>query len=212
MKLRRMMIDRRMVIGGGLALAAPTIGRADPPAAAVSDGVKLALAAKRQIGVTRGYDPAYVRLAYPGGDLPRKTGVCADVIVRAARDGLGMDLQKLVHEDMRRAFAAYPNRWGLKTPDRNIDHRRVPNLEVYWRRSGAQLWRGEAMGHAFPKALRIGDILTWECFNNSPHVGVVASTGWAPKIVHNMGLGTQASWLITFLPYRAVGHYRWPKG
>src|SRR5947199_8697980 len=84
------------------------------------------------------YDPAYIKLPYPGGDLPIERGVCADVIVRAFRQG-GIDLQKEVHEDMGRDFAAYPNRWGLKAPDANIDHRRVPNLMTYFKRHGKAL-------------------------------------------------------------------------
>src|SRR5687767_5130822 len=126
------MIGRRSLIAGGLsALAAPALAETPPQ--------RLARSAKAQLGVTRHYDPAYVRLAYPGGDVPRATGVCADVVVRAARDGLGLDLQKLVHEDMARAFPAYPSKraWGLQRPDASIDHRRVLNLEVYWRRQAA---------------------------------------------------------------------------
>jgi uncharacterized protein YijF (DUF1287 family) len=206
-----MTLDRRMVIGGLAALATSGCERAAAPVDPASKGARLAAFARKQIGVTTGYDPAYVRLAYPGGDVPRKTGVCADVIVRAARDAFGLDLQRLVHEDMRRAFSAYPNRWGLKTPDANIDHRRVPNLETYWRRQGAEVWGGRAMGHRFPETLQVGDILTWDCFAGGPHVGIVASTGWSPKIVHNMGGGTKVAWLVTFLPHTAVGHYRWPK-
>ena len=94
-------------------------------------GNRLLDAARRQLGITKTYDSGYTRIAYPGGDIPRRTGVCADVIVRAAREGAGLDLQKLIHEDMIKAFAAYPSRWGLKAPDPNIDHRRVPNMETY---------------------------------------------------------------------------------
>jgi uncharacterized protein YijF (DUF1287 family) len=85
-------------------------------------------AARKQIGKTVSYDPAYVGLEYPGGDLPIEKGVCTDVVVRALRDALTMDLQKLIHEDMKIAFSSYPKIWGLKKTDRNIDHRRVPNL------------------------------------------------------------------------------------
>jgi uncharacterized protein YijF (DUF1287 family) len=210
MKLRHMILDRRVMIGGLAALAAPGCAKA-ASAEPMTKGQRLATAARKQIGVTTEYDPAYRRLAYPGGDVPRKTGVCADVVVRAARDALGLDLQKLMHEDMRRAFDAYPKRWGLKKPDANIDHRRVSNLETYWRRQDAEVWRGRARGDRFPRSLWVGDILTWDCLLGGPHVGIVASTGWNPKIVHNMGGGTEISWLITFLPHAAVGHYRWPK-
>jgi uncharacterized protein YijF (DUF1287 family) len=203
--------DRRMVIGGLAVLGAAGCRGASTQIDPASKGARLAAAARGQIGVTTGYDPAYVKLPYPGGDVPRRTGVCADVIVRAGRDAFGLDLQRLVHEDMRRAFGAYPNRWGLKKPDRNIDHRRVPNLETYWRRQGAEVWRGRARGNDFPKGLEVGDILTWDCFLGGPHVGIVAEAGWNPKVVHNMGGGAEVSWLATFLPHRAVGQYRWPK-
>jgi uncharacterized protein YijF (DUF1287 family) len=107
-----------------------------------SKGVHLAQAARTQLGITTGYDPNYTRIHYPGGDVPRTTGVCADVIVRAARDAFQLDLQQLVHEDMLRDFNAYPSRhtWALQHPDPNIDHRRALNLQAYWRRANATLW------------------------------------------------------------------------
>jgi uncharacterized protein YijF (DUF1287 family) len=91
------------------------------PLAAQESGTKIVEAARKQVGVTLSYDPAYVTLKYPGGDLPREKGVCTDVVIRALRDGLGQDLQKLVHEDMKADFAAYPKNWGLSRPDKNID-------------------------------------------------------------------------------------------
>jgi len=97
----------------------------------VVQATPLAEKARAQIGVTTGYDPAYRQIAYPGGDVPMQTGVCSDVVVRAFR-GLGIDLQKEVHEDMAKAFDHYPHKWGLKHPDANIDHRRVPNLMTYF--------------------------------------------------------------------------------
>ena len=185
------------------------------PAAASSQGEKLASAARRQLGVTTGYDPAYRKLAYPGGDVPRATGVCCDVVIRAARDGLGLDLQALVHEDMRRAFAAYPShrRWGLTAPDRNIDHRRVPNLETYWTRAGARIWRasGWRLGSDFDQPMERGDILTWLVNGSLPHVAVVVSDGRLPRIVHNIGDGVREDGLIRMLPHRPVAHFRWPK-
>ena len=202
------MISRRFVLGG-LAAAFPLSARAESP------GAKLALAARRQVGVTTTYDPAYRRLAYPGGDPPRATGVCADVVVRAARDALGLDLQRLVHEDMVRAFGAYPSRrvWGLTRADANIDHRRVLNLETYWRRQGAELWRPRrrTAGNAFPEPLAVGDLLTWFVMSNSPHVGVVVATRPIVQIVHNIGWGVELVPLVTFLPFRAAGHFRWPR-
>src|SRR5437764_12421010 len=133
------------LLASAIALAmacAPKAMQADH-ASLVSAEVRAALrpvvdSALEQTGQTTVYDPAYIKLTYPGGDLPIERGVCADVIVRAFRKG-GVDLQKEVHEDMARDFAAYPKRWGLKAPDANIDHRRVPNLAVFFSRQGARL-------------------------------------------------------------------------
>ena len=148
-------MDRRQFIGGFAAVWVVT-GRACE--AALTSGQKLADAARAQVGVTTGYDPTWTKLTYPGGDVPRSTGVCADVVIRAARDGLGLDLQKLVHEDMVKDFDAYPARmtWGSRKPDENIDHRRVLNLEAYWRRSGARLWAAKLPRRAmrFPNTSR----------------------------------------------------------
>lgn len=134
--------------------------------------------------------------------------------VRAARDALGLDLQRLVHEDMLRAFGAYPSRrrWGLNAPDSNIDHRRVLNLEVFWRRCGAELWQASrtVAGTAFPIPLEPGDFLTWRPLGRGAHVGVVVSAGLFPAIVHNMGSGAQLAPLISMWPFPASGHYRWP--
>lgn len=107
-------------------------------ASPISSGNKLALDAKKQIGVTVSYDPAYRKLAFPRGDVPIETGVCTDVIVRAYRLQ-NIDLQQLVNHDMKSNWSAYPKHWGLKSTDKNIDHRRVPNLEVYFERHGQSL-------------------------------------------------------------------------
>jgi uncharacterized protein YijF (DUF1287 family) len=209
-------IDRRLLLTGGLAAAIPLGGctgkiRVDDHAGGAS---RLASAAQTQLGVTRDYDPAYVALSYPGGDVPRKTGVCADVVIRAARDGLGQDLQTLIHEDMTEAFSAYPARWGLKKPDANIDHRRVPNLETWFERRGGLVWRAAAddAGKAFPEPLQVGDILTWRGRKaNAPHIGVITRTGRSPLILHNFGSGVMQHPLwLTGLWLRAHGHYRWP--
>lgn len=178
-------------------------------------GEKLAAAAQNQIGVTTSYDPSYVKLTYPNGDVSQSTGVCADVVIRAARSALQLDLQKLVHEDMTRNFAAYPARrlWGSLRPDTNIDHRRVPNLEIYWYRSGTRLWTASipTAGDAFPKALEVGDLLTWQLNGHLPHVGIVASNLQnRTSIIHNVGGGVEEVLLAAFHPHRANGHYRWP--
>ena len=182
--------------------------------AARASGMRLAEAARKQLGVTTGYDPSYARMAYPCGDVPRTTGVCADVIVRAARDGLGIDLQQLVHEDMARNFAAYPATWHMHGPDANIDHRRVLNLEVYWRRQGAQLWAApdRAGGNDFGGGtMDVGDELTWQLGGKLPHVGIVVATGLlGPRVVHNIGGGVEEWALYQFNGQHAKGHFRWP--
>jgi uncharacterized protein len=176
-------------------------------------GERLAVAARAQLGVTKGYDPRYIRIPYPAGDVPRSTGVCADVIVRAGRDALALDLQRLVHEDMLRDFAAYPKTWGMTHPDANIDHRRVLNLEAFWRRAGNERWHASAStaGNGFPGPLAVGDILTWRLDARLPHIGiVVAQSVLSTRVVHNWGNGAEESSLFTFSPHRAIGHYRWP--
>jgi uncharacterized protein YijF (DUF1287 family) len=209
---------RRLLIAAGLAaLTAPAAYFA--LSTTLSDnrsdhhrpsGSKLLDAARRQKNVTRRYDSAYTRLPYPGGDVPRAKGVCTDVVIRAARDGLGLDLQKLVHEDMVKAFAAYPALWGLKAADANIDHRRVPNLETYWRRQDAELWNSKNKA-AVPVPLKPGDILTFISWANRPHVAIVVHGGKNARIIHNMGSGVceQPLWILFGLTLR--GHYRWPK-
>jgi uncharacterized protein YijF (DUF1287 family) len=206
------MPTRRAIVSS---LAAAPVLAASPAFAAAptpDSSAALVAAARRQIGVTTGYDHGYHRIGYPGGDIPRATGVCADVVVRAARDAWGADLQRLVHEDMTQAFAAYPHRWGLKAPDSNIDHRRVPNLETYWDRHGAQLWRARTRGFGmdFHSALKPGDILTWRTFlNGGPHVAIVSQVGWWPSIVQNFGWGVQEDLLLMQWLDKAEGHYRW---
>ena len=201
------MMLRRTFVGAGFAAVAA-------PVRAETSGAKLARAARAQLGVTTGYDPAYLRLPYPGGDAPRASGVCADVIVRAARDALGLDLQKLVHEDMARAFAAYPSRraWGLSRPDANIDHRRVLNLEAFWRRAGAEVWaaRGASPGDSFGQSLAAGDLVTWRLDGRLPHVALVVDTSANPRLVHNIGGGAQEISLALMRPHQAVARYRWP--
>jgi hypothetical protein len=183
----------------------------------------LAAAARVQVGVTTSYDPAWTSIPYPNGDVPRSTGVCADVVVRAARDGLGLDLQKLVHEDMMKHFDAYPARkaWRQSRPDANIDHRRVLNLQTYFQRAGAKLWAatGPVPGDMFPKPLSVGDILTWILDAGQPHIGIVVTVPASPQagtreqsphVVHNIGRGAEESLLAAFWPHHAFGHYRWP--
>jgi uncharacterized protein len=175
-----------------------------------SPGERLAEAARAQLGITTGYDPRYT-LKYPGGDVDRSTGVCADVIIRAAGDALGIDLQKLVDEDMAKHFEAYPSRrvWGERGPDPNIDHRRVQNLETYFERAGARLWRASvpSPGDSFPPPRFPGDIVTWVLDARLPHIGVLLAQS---RVVHNMGRGVEGTSLADFAPHRAIAHYRWP--
>jgi uncharacterized protein len=209
-------MQRRIFLTG---LAGAAIIAASRASAATTNGQRLAQAARAQIGVTLGYDPNYTHVSYPNGDVPRSTGVCADVILRAARDGLGLDLQKLVHEDMLRAFDTYPahKTWGSRAPDTNIDHRRVLNLETYWQRAGAQLWfaRNSTPGDEFPVPLEIGDIVTWRLDARLPHVGIIVfinpqRESSQARVVHNIGNGAEETPLSAFHPHRAAGHHRWP--
>lgn len=162
-------------------------------------------AAHAQVGVTVQYDGSYVLLAYPGGDVPADRGVCTDVVVRALR-ATGLDLQQVVHEDMRRYFAAYPPLWGLRRPDRNIDHRRVPNLETWLRRAGHAL---PATGRA--SDYRPGDLVTWRLPGGLPHIGIVSDRpvrdgSGRRLVVHNQGAGARVEDVL--LAWRPVGHFR----
>ena len=151
------------------------------------------------------YDGSYQSLAYPMGDVPDHLGVCTDVVVRAYRS-LGVDLQELVHEDMKSAFAEYPTKWGLRRPDPNIDHRRVPNLRTFLRRHGRVL----ASTHE-GKDYRPGDLVTWMLPGNLPHIGIVAigrsDDGLRPLIIHNIGAGPVVSDCL--FDYPITGHYEY---
>ena len=167
------------------------------------DARLLVTAARAQVGVTTGYDPAYRKLAYPGGDVPAETGVCCDVVIRALRKQ-GVDLQQRVHEDMRANFSAYPPNWGLKRPDPNIDHRRVPNLERYFKRQGWSLPVDKDPTHYLP-----GDIITWRLPGGAPHIGVVSdrkTRSGEPWILHNIGAGAKEE--EGLFQYPVSGHFR----
>jgi uncharacterized protein YijF (DUF1287 family) len=163
----------------------------------------LVAAARSQVGVTLIYDSGYQKLAYPLGDVPIERGVCTDVVIRAFR-GQGIDLQALVHEDMKRNFKAYPQSWGLKRPDTNIDHRRVPNLAAYFTRRGMALE---------PNDYRAGDIVTWMLPGNLPHIGIVSdriAASGRPLMIHNIGAGAAEEDMLTAYPI--TGHFRWFPG
>ncbi len=174
---------------------------AQEPASVVA---RLLEGAERQVGVTVVYDGSYRRLAYPGGDVPLERGVCTDVLVRAYRNA-GIDLQVLVHEDMRRAFGAYPKAWGLSRPDRNIDHRRVPNLATFFARHGERLPVSREAAHYRP-----GEVVTWRLPGGLPHVGLVSGrvAGGRPLVVHNVGAGTVLEDVLFAWP--VTGRYRYP--
>ena len=133
------------------------------------------------------YDPKYVRLDYPGGDVAPDTGVCTDVVIRTFRDSLRFDFQKAVHEDMTANFSKYPKNWELKRADKNIDHRRVPNLETFLTRKGASLPVSKNAEDYKP-----GDIVSWRLGGRLPHIGIVSDkkSEWGtPLIIHNVGAG-----------------------
>jgi len=157
-----------------------------------------------QAGVTTSYDPSYVSLDYPGGDVPETKGVCSDVVVRAFRRA-GIDLQKEIHEDMKAARSDYPTRWGAIGPDANIDHRRVLNLMAYFRRHGKSLPITYDAADYQP-----GDIVAWELTTGIDHIGIVTNI-WSDsedhfRIVHNIGAGTRVEDVL--FEWTIKGHYR----
>ena len=153
------------------------------------------------------YDPAYVKIPYPGGDVPADTGVCTDEVIRVYR-AVGVDLQKEVHEDMQRNFSAYPRqrRWLLESPDTNIDHRRVPNLMVFFSRKGETLPITSRAGDYSP-----GDLVTWDLGGNVPHIGILVDrksmTSGRYLIVHNVGQGPKMEDVL--FDWKITGHYRY---
>lgn len=158
-----------------------------------------------QVGKTTSYDPSYQKLDYPNGDVPIETGVCSDVIVRAFRKG-SIDLQKEVHEDMKSNFSSYPTKWGLRGTDRNIDHRRVPNLQTYFARKGKEVATTGSAETFLP-----GDIVTWDLGGGVDHVGIVSNVWYKPSqrylIVHNIGAGTRMEDVM--FAWKLTGHYRY---
>jgi uncharacterized protein len=169
----------------------------------------LVSAARKQIGVTVLYDPAYVRIAFPGGDVARERGVCTDVIVRALRDARGFDLQAEINADMRENRAAYPRKWAasMNLADANIDHRRVPNQTKYFERRGFA--KPVVAGIAQYQA---GDIVAWNLGRGQTHIGIVTdrkSITGTPLVIHNIGRGTLEENILT--DYEVIGHFRLPK-
>ena len=154
------------------------------------------------------YTPSYVPIKYPNGDVPAKTGVCTDVVIRAYRK-LGIDLQKEVHEDMVKNFSLYPNikKWGLHKTDTNIDHRRVPNLEIFFARKGKKLTVTDDAND-----YRKGEIVTWMINGKLPHIGIITnkkSPNGNPMIVHNVGGGQVLEDCL--FRYPIAGHFKYGK-
>jgi len=199
-----LMMNSRIVLVAAWLLAGSAV-LANAQEANDSSLRKLAQAAidRTSHGVT--YDGSYRRIDYPGGDVPDDVGVCTDLVIRAYRAALGIDLQRAVHEDMTRAFEAYPPIWGLSRPDPNIDHRRVPNLQTFFARNGKTL-----AGSNDPSAYRPGDLVTWMLPGNLPHIGIVvhqrSTDGQRPLIVHNIGAGPKVE--DRLLDFPITGHYR----
>jgi len=187
---------RRVLIALAVIVAASAT-YAEPP--------KLVSAAREQTRTDVIYDGSYRRIAYPLGDVPANRGVCTDVVIRAYR-AIGIDLQLLVHEDMRANFGSYPPLWGLSKPDTNIDHRRVPNLQRFLERADAKVASTAATTAYMP-----GDLVTWMLPGNLPHIGVVSDrrapdTGGA-LMIHNIGAGPVEDDIL--LAYPITGHYRY---
>ena len=153
------------------------------------------------------YDPSYFSIAYPNGDIPKGKGVCTDVIIRAYRK-MGIDLQKEVHEDMKSNFSHYPKNWGLKTTDKNIDHRRVPNLMRFFERNGVV----RSITND-PNDYKPGDIVCWNLGGAITHIGIIidqrSSDYKRYLIVHNIGAGQVIQDCL--FDYKIIGHYRYKK-
>ena len=166
--------------------------------------LKLAQEARKLTNDQVTYDPQYFKIAYPNGDVPANKGVCTDVIIRAYRK-MGIDLQQLVHEDMKAHFGLYPKNWGLKSTDKNIDHRRVPNLMVFFERKGQKLSISKKAEDYKP-----GDIVCWNLGGGITHIGIVSNQLSEDKkrfkIIHNVGSGQVLEDFI--FNYKIIGHYR----
>jgi uncharacterized protein len=177
--------------------------------ATFADNRDIVAAAREQVGVTLIYDGSYRSLRYPGGDVPAERGVCTDVIVRALRAARSLDLQRAIHEDFTTHRADYAaRRWRNAAPDPNIDHRRVPNQMVYFRRQG---W-AQPLASA-PTAYLPGDIVAWDLGRGVLHVGIVTdrrAPGGTPLVVHNIGAGAREDDIL--FRYAIIGHYRPPPG
>ncbi len=183
-----------------LTVVLTSIGSAAPGAPAI------VAAARSQVGITVSYDPSYQSLKYPGGDIPLERGVCSDVVIRALRKSHGLDLQRVLHEDMKSNFAKYPRIWGLQATDRSIDHRRVPNLQTFFKRKGYSVPLTKKPQDYLP-----GDLVTCIVPPNLPHIMIVSDRKNAdgmPLVIHNIGRGTLEE--DRLFEFKLTGHYRIP--
>ena len=178
-----------------------------PTTVSAASSAELIMAALERTAHSITYDGSYHSIKYPGGDVPSNIGVCTDVIIRSYRK-LAVDLQELVHKDMKNNFSKYPSKkiWGLNRPDPNIDHRRVPNLQVFFTRNGNRLRVTDNARDYTP-----GDIVTWKLPGNLPHIGIITDkysgdTG-NPMVVHNIGRGPELE--DALFSYPITGHYRY---
>jgi len=208
--MRRLSIAGVLAVALVTALALPAHLRQQPsPQNAIGAAFlqRLSAAAIDRAHLTVRYDPAYVRIAYPNGDVPADTGVCTDEVIRSYR-ALGIDLQKEVHEDMLQNFSAYPNqrRWQLAHTDTSIDHRRVPNLRVFFSRQGESLPMTSRAEDYLP-----GELVTWDLGGGVPHIGIVVNKksrdGQRYLIEHNIGAGPALEDVL--FSWKITGHYRY---
>jgi uncharacterized protein YijF (DUF1287 family) len=194
---------RRVNVGGDVPVRVKTTKPL--PAEASAQLKQLIAGAVAQSEVTTGYDPAYVGLDYPNGDVAPETGVCSDVVVRAFRKA-GIDLQKEVHEDMKVAWAEYPKKWGAAGTDSNIDHRRVLNLNTYFERHRKSLPISMNRADYLP-----GDIVAWELSDGVEHIGMMTDRWSVPDehclVIHNIGAGAQIEDVL--FNWKIIGHYRY---
>jgi hypothetical protein len=201
--------DDTAAFGAPLTHDRPVLAEQPPPVAETRRQAVVRLLSAATLDQTRQtlrYDPAYVRISYPGGDVPQDRGVCADVIVRAFRK-IGVDLQKEVHEDMLHNFAAYPRFRGSSRPDANIDQRRVPNLMTFFKRRGAALPVTRNPTNYLP-----GDVVAWDLGHGQTHIGLLVNQlspdGRRPMVVHNIGQGARVEDVL--FTWKVIGHYRYP--
>jgi uncharacterized protein len=194
---------RQAAIGGDVAVPVKTTKPL--PTGASAQLKQLIAGAVAQSEITTGYDPAYVGIAYPNGDVAPETGVCSDVVVRAFRKA-GIDLQKEVHEDMKVAWAEYPKKWGAAGTDSNIDHRRVLNLNTYFTRQRKSLPISMNRADYLP-----GDIVAWELSDGVEHIGMMTDRWSMPDehclVIHNIGAGAQFEDVL--FNWKIIGHYRY---